>query len=167
LLDRAAKQQAESSLSRRRGLDASQRASTGRDARDAFVHQAPRDTGAANLPPIHECVGPIRDAQVVLDARRRGRMDGRQEADHGYHPRRGGRYDANEDRSSSPSSPGPRAFARDILRAPFLQWYRAPNNVLKYSGESNPGLWPMALINWLVMLHVAISIGYSCRIWLL
>jgi hypothetical protein len=68
-------------------------------------------------------------------------MDVRQEADHGYHPRRGGRYDANEDRSLSPPPLGPRAFARYILRASFSQWYRAPNNILKYFGESNPGLW--------------------------
>jgi hypothetical protein len=50
LLDRAAEQQAESSPSRRRGPDANQRASTGRDARDASVHQGLHDAGAANLP---------------------------------------------------------------------------------------------------------------------
>jgi hypothetical protein len=68
-------------------------------------------------------------------------LDGRQEANHGYHPHRGGRYDANEDQSLSPPPPGPRAFARDILRAPFPQWYHTLNSVLKYSGESNPSLW--------------------------
>jgi uncharacterized membrane protein YccC len=49
LLYRAAEQQAESSLSRRRGPNASQRASAGRDARDASIHQAPCGIGAANL----------------------------------------------------------------------------------------------------------------------
>jgi hypothetical protein len=120
LLDRTAEQQAESLLSRWRRPDVDQRASDGRDARDASVHQAPHGAGAANLPPIHERVGPIRNAQVVLDAHRRGRVDGRQEADHGYHPRRGGCYDANEDWSLRPPPPGPQAFARHILRAPFL-----------------------------------------------
>jgi hypothetical protein len=32
----------------------------------------------------------------------------------GYHPRRGGRYDSEEDRSPSPEPPGPRVFSRAI-----------------------------------------------------
>jgi hypothetical protein len=96
---------------------------------------------AANLPLIHERVSPICDARVILDARRHGRVDGRQEADHGHHPLCGARYDANADRGSSPPPPGPQAFAWHILRASFPQWYHVPTNVLKYSRESNPGLW--------------------------
>jgi hypothetical protein len=38
----------------------------------------------------------------------------------GYHPRRGGRYDSEEDRSPSPEPPDPRVFSRAIRRAPFL-----------------------------------------------
>jgi hypothetical protein len=131
----------ESSLSRRRGPDTNQRASTERAIRDASVHQAPRGIGATNLPPIHEHDGPIRDARVVLDARRCGREDGRLEADHIYHPRHGRRYDANEDWSLSPPPSGPQDFAWHILRMPFPQQYHAPTNVLKYSRESNRGLW--------------------------
>jgi hypothetical protein len=37
----------------------------------------------------------------------------------GYHPRRGGRYDSEDDRSPSPEPPGPRVFSRAIRRAPF------------------------------------------------
>jgi hypothetical protein len=37
----------------------------------------------------------------------------------GYHPRRGGRYNSEEDRSPSPEPPGPQAFSRAIRRAPF------------------------------------------------
>jgi hypothetical protein len=37
----------------------------------------------------------------------------------GYHPRRGGRCDSEEDRSPSPEPPGPRVFSRAIRRAPF------------------------------------------------
>jgi hypothetical protein len=107
LLDHAAEQQAKSSLSRRRGPEASQRAFTGRDARDMCVHQAPRGAEAANLPLIREHVGPIRDARVILDAHRHGRDDRGQEADQGYHPHHSGRYDTNEDRSPSPPPPGP------------------------------------------------------------
>ena len=59
----------------------------------------------------------------------------------GYHPRRGGRYDSNEDRSPSPVLPGPQAFGRHILNAAFPLRYRPPTNIPKYSGETNPGLW--------------------------
>jgi hypothetical protein len=70
LLECAAEQQADGLLSQWHRLDTSQWASTEHDDRDASVHQAPHGMGAANLPLIQECVGPIRDARVVLDARR-------------------------------------------------------------------------------------------------
>jgi hypothetical protein len=97
--------------------------------------------GASNLPPIQECVGPIRDARVVLDAHRRERNDKRQEADHEYHPCHGERYDINEDRSPSPPPSGPQAFAQHILHALFPQRYHMPTSILTYFGESNLGLW--------------------------
>jgi hypothetical protein len=59
----------------------------------------------------------------------------------GYHPRRGGRYDSEEDRSPSPEPPGPRVFSRVIRRAPFLARFRAPTTITKYSGETRPELW--------------------------
>jgi hypothetical protein len=59
----------------------------------------------------------------------------------GYHPRRGGRYDSEEDRSPSPEPPGPQAFCRAIRRAPFLAHFRAPTTITKYSGETRPELW--------------------------
>jgi hypothetical protein len=59
----------------------------------------------------------------------------------GYHPRRGGRYDSEEDRSPSPEPPGPRVFSRAIRRAPFLARFRAPTTITKYSGETRPKLW--------------------------
>jgi hypothetical protein len=59
----------------------------------------------------------------------------------GYHPRRGGRYDSEEDRSPSPEPPGPRVFSRAIRRAPFLAWFRAPTTITKYSGETRLELW--------------------------
>ena len=36
---------------------------------------------------------------------------------------------------------GPQAFSWHILKAALPPRYRPPNNVLKYSGEMNPGLW--------------------------
>jgi hypothetical protein len=59
----------------------------------------------------------------------------------GYHPRHGGRYDSEEDRSPSPEPPGPRVFSRAIQRAPFPARFRAPTTITKYSGETRPELW--------------------------
>jgi hypothetical protein len=70
---------------------------------------------------------------------RRARLDER--VHRGYHPRRGGRYDSEEDWSPSPEPPGPQAFSRAIRRAPFLTRFRAPTTITKYSGETRPELW--------------------------
>jgi hypothetical protein len=59
----------------------------------------------------------------------------------GYHPRRGERYDSEEDRSRSPEPPDPQAFSRAIRRAPFPARFRAPTIITKYSGETRPELW--------------------------
>jgi hypothetical protein len=59
----------------------------------------------------------------------------------GYHPRRGGRYNSDEDRSTSPKPPGSRVFSRAIRRSSFLAWFRAPTTITKYSGETRPELW--------------------------
>ena len=58
---------------------------------------------------VHERLSLHRDARDTLDARRRARGDER-EASRDYHPRHGGRYDSDEDRSPSPDLPGPQAF---------------------------------------------------------
>jgi hypothetical protein len=70
---------------------------------------------------------------------RRARLDER--VRRGYHPRRGGCYDSEEDRSPSPEPPGPQAFSRAIRRAPFPARFRAPTTITKYSGETRPELW--------------------------
>jgi hypothetical protein len=70
---------------------------------------------------------------------RRARLE--EKVRRGYHPRRGGRYDSEEDRSPSPEPPGPRVFSRAIRRAPFLARFRAPTTITKYSGETRPELW--------------------------
>jgi hypothetical protein len=72
-----------------------------------------------------------RDRQARLDEKVR----------RGYHPRRGGRYDSEEDQSPSPEPPGPQAFSRAIRRAPFPTQFRAPTTIAKYSGETRPELW--------------------------
>jgi hypothetical protein len=59
----------------------------------------------------------------------------------GYHPRRRGRCDSEEDQSPSPEPPGSRIFSRAIRRALFPARFRAPTTITKYSGETRPELW--------------------------
>jgi hypothetical protein len=59
----------------------------------------------------------------------------------GYHPRRGGHYNSEEDWSPSPEPPGPRVFCRAIRRALFPARFRPPTTITKYSGETRPELW--------------------------
>jgi hypothetical protein len=70
---------------------------------------------------------------------RRARLDER--VRRGYHPRCGGRYNSEEDRSPSPEPPGLQAFSRAIRRAPFPALFRAPATITKYLGETRPELW--------------------------
>jgi hypothetical protein len=59
----------------------------------------------------------------------------------GYHPRRGGRYNSEEDQSPSLEPLGPQAFSRAIRRAPFPTRFWAPTTITKYSRETRPELW--------------------------
>jgi hypothetical protein len=70
---------------------------------------------------------------------RRARLE--EKVRRGYHPRRGGCYDSEEDRSPSPEPPGPRVFSRAIRRAPFPTRFRASTSITKYSGQTRPELW--------------------------
>jgi hypothetical protein len=70
---------------------------------------------------------------------RRARLEER--VRRGYHPRHGGRYDSEEDRSPSPEPPGPRVFSRAIRWAPFPARFQAPTTITKYSEETRPELW--------------------------
>jgi hypothetical protein len=99
--------------------------------RDASVHTGrTRDRTPAAPDRIgdeHHC----RDRRVRLEEKVR----------RGYHPRRGGHYDSEEDRSPLPEPPGPRVFSRAIRRAPFPTRLRAPTTITKYSGETRSELW--------------------------
>jgi hypothetical protein len=131
LLEDAAVRWAESSTSRRQGCPLEHRATTSRLMREASVCTRRTRDGTPAAP---DCLGNEhhrRDRRARLDERVR----------RGYHPRRGGRYDSEDDRSPSPEPPGPRAFSRAIRRATFLAWFRAPTTITKYSGETRPELW--------------------------
>jgi hypothetical protein len=104
LLEDAAVRRAESSASRRQGFPPEHRATTSRLMREASVHT--RRTRDA--PPA----APDRLDNEHHRRDRRARLD--EKVHRGYHPRRGGRYDSEEDRSPSPEPPGPQAFSRAI-----------------------------------------------------
>jgi hypothetical protein len=79
------------------------------------------------------------DARNVINARRTSKAKARAAA--GYHPRRGGRYDSDEDRSPTPEPTGTRVFSREIRTAAFLQRFRQPTTIAKYNGETDPRVW--------------------------
>jgi hypothetical protein len=131
LLEDATVRRAESSASRRQGCPPEHRAATSRFMREASVH-----------------TGRMRDATPAAPGRlgnehhrrdRRAHLD--EKVRRGYHPRRGGRYDSEEDRSPSPEPPGLQAFNRAIRRAPFPTRFWAPTTITKYSGETRSELW--------------------------
>jgi hypothetical protein len=119
-----------SSASQRQGCPPEHRATTSRLMWEASVHTGrTRDTTPAapdRLGNEHH----HRDRQACLDEKVR----------RGYHPRRGGRYDSEEDRSPSPEPPGSQAFSRAIRRASFPARFLAPTTITKYSGETRPEL---------------------------
>jgi hypothetical protein len=131
LLEDAAVRWAESSASQRQGYHPEHRAATSQFMREASVH-----------------TGRTRDATPAAPGRlgnehhrrdHRARLD--EKVCRGYHPRRGGCYDSEEDRSPSPEPPGPQVFSRAIRRASFPTRFRAPTTITKYSGETRPELW--------------------------
>jgi hypothetical protein len=130
LLEDITVRQAESSASRRQGDPSGHHATPSRRMREASVHtERIRDETPAALD------------RLGAEQHRRDRRTRLEKVRRGYHPRRGGRYDSEEDRSPSPEPPGPRVFSRAIRRAPFLALFRAPTTITKYSGETRPELW--------------------------
>ena len=47
----------------------------------------------------------------------------------------------DRDQSLSLDPAGPSAFSKAIHGAPFPQHFRPPANVVKYTGDTNPGVW--------------------------
>jgi hypothetical protein len=97
LLEGAAVRRDESSTSRRRADPSEHHATSSRHMREASVHpERTRD----EVPAARDRLG---NEHHRLD--RRARLD--EKVRRGYHPRRGGRCDSEEDRSPSPKPPGP------------------------------------------------------------
>jgi hypothetical protein len=109
LLECAVVQQAESSASRLREPASDRQAGPSQQEREVSVQAEPaRDKAPAVWGRLGDNYN-RREARARLEERVR----------RGYHPRRGGRYDSEEDRSPSPEPPGPLVFSRAIRRAPF------------------------------------------------
>jgi hypothetical protein len=72
LLNQAVEQQAESSMSRRRGLNVSQRMTTVQHGKDALVHQTPHDGGKHATTPVWGCLSHNHDMRDTVNARRCG-----------------------------------------------------------------------------------------------
>jgi hypothetical protein len=131
LLEDAAVRRAESSATRRQGCPSEHRATPSRRILEASV----RTERTWDRTPA----APDRLSDEQRRRNRRARLEER--VRQGYHPRRGGRYDSEEDQSPSLEPPGPRAFNRAIRRVPFPARFRAPTTITKYSGETRPELW--------------------------
>jgi hypothetical protein len=146
LIEQAAVQQSESSASRIR-QQGSARNDGGAQGAEPSVHTG----GAAEHPtnpgrtPAKERLLDTRgqardgDARNVINARRTSKAKARAAA--GYHPRQGGRYDSDEDRSPTPEPPGTCVFSREIRMAAFPQRFRQPTTIVKYNGETDPRVW--------------------------
>ena len=76
----------------------------------------PNPQGGAKAPSIQERIGTNMDVQATLEARHRDRDDAKYRR---YRPRRGGRYDPEHDRSTSPEPLGPHVFSEAIRRVMF------------------------------------------------
>jgi hypothetical protein len=143
LIEQAVMQQVESSASR-----ICQQGSAwddgGAQGPEASVH-----AGGATGQPANQGRTPVRErildtrgqakdsvARNVINARRMGNAEARAVA--GYHLRRDGRYDSREDHSPTPEPPGTRVFNREIRTVSFLQRFRQPTSIDKYTRETDP-----------------------------
>jgi hypothetical protein len=146
LIEQAAVQQAESSVSRIR-QQGSARDDRGAQGPEPSVHAG----GAAKRPanpgriPAKERFLDTRgqaqdgDARNVINAQRAGNAEAR--AAVGYHPQRGGHYDSGEDRSPTPESPGNPRAQPGYLHGELPQRFRQPTTIVKYNGETDPRVW--------------------------
>jgi hypothetical protein len=181
LIEQAAVQQAESSVSRIR------QQGSARDDGGAQGPEAPVHVGGATGQPANQGRTPVRerildtrgqaqddDARNVINARQTGNAETRAAA--GYHPRRGGCYDSCEDRSPTPEPPGTRVFSREIRTTSFPQRFRQPTSIDKYTGETDPRVWLNdyrlacqlggATTDEVIIRNLPLHLADSARMWL-
>jgi hypothetical protein len=180
LIEQAAVQQAESSASHirqqgdARGDGAAQGGEPSVHAGEAAGRPANSRRAAAKERLLDTRRALDGDARNVINARCMSRADAR--AAVGYHPRRGGRYDSDEDRSPVPEPPGTRVFSREIRAAAFPQRFRQPSTIVKYNGEMDPRVWLNdyrlacllggATSDEVIIRNLPLHLGDAARTWL-
>jgi hypothetical protein len=143
LIEQAAVQQAESSVSRIH-KQGSAWDDGGAQGPESSVHTggpAERPANPGRTPAKEQLLdtrGQAQDgdARNVINAWRMGNAETRATA--GYHPRRGGRYDSREDRSPTPEPPGTRVFSREIRTASFPSASANPRQSTSTTGSGPP-----------------------------
>jgi hypothetical protein len=144
LLEAAAAQQAESSASRQR----SERGRAGAPFAHGpnsppSRHQDRGEGGEASTSAVKSRLGPDRDARNTVEAHRRaGSVDNHNRSCDHDDRRCARRYDSDgdRDRSWSPNQRDPRAFGQSVSDARFPSCFRAPTNVPRYDGDTNPSV---------------------------
>ena len=169
LLEQAVVQNAESSASQSHGTRRQGDRPPPNRAPTVQGPPPPNPQGGDRAPSVHERVGANADAR----ARRRDRDEAESQR---YRPCRGGRYDPDHDRSTSPEPLGPRVFSEAIRRAKFPARFRQPANLTKYSGETNPELWLAdyrlacqlggAEDDLLIIRNLPLHLADTARVWL-
>jgi hypothetical protein len=171
LIEQAAVQQAESSASRIRqqGDARGDGAAQGGEPSVYAGEAAGRPANPGRTPAKERLLDTRRaldgDARNVINARRTSKADAR--AAVGYHPRRGGRYDSDEDRSPTSEPPGTRVFSREIRAAAFPQRFHQPTTIVKYNGETSLACQlGGATSDEVIIRNLPLHLGDSARTWL-
>jgi hypothetical protein len=117
---------------------------------------------------VRSQLGPNRDARNTIEPRRRVESVDNNRDNRSLHNDNHGRmhrHDSDDDRecSWSPNQWGPRAFGRAIRDAMFPSRFRAPTNVLRYDGDTNPSIW---LEDYRLACHAGGATDDSARTWL-
>jgi hypothetical protein len=102
--------------------------------------------GGAATSVVRSRLGPNRDARNTIEARRWAESSDNYCDNHSrHHDDRGRRRrndsDDDRDRRWSRNQRGPRAIGQSIRDAKFSSRFRAPTNVLRYDGDTNPSVW--------------------------
>ena len=139
LIEQAAVQQAESFASCMRSTVPKARG-VAHQGREASVHSPPGAKGktaaadGAKAPSVHDRIRRTPARERLHDTRghagdgdARNIINGRK-----YTPRRGGRFDPEQDRGESPEPSDTHVFSREIRTAPFPPRFRQPTTLVKY-----------------------------------
>jgi hypothetical protein len=109
-------------------------------------HRERGEGGGAATSAVRSRLGPNCDVQNTIEAGRRAEsIENHRDNRSHHHDDRGHRRhhdsDDDRDRSWSLNQRCPRAFGQSIRDAKFPSRFRAPTNVPRYDGDTNPSVW--------------------------